>query len=204
MKILQTTSYNLPAGKAGLQAQQGFTLMEIVVSTTIFAVVLTMTLAIFNYALKINRRTEALRQTTQGMRNFTEFLVKEIRNGKIEYSATPVSASCESNYVSASNYTTYLALVSETGDRECIYLTGTDLFIAKEELDPQLLNPVNFSVDMLRFFVQPTTDPYDVASPPDIQPMVTLIMRVTVTLPTGEVRTIPYQTSISTDAYDLP
>jgi prepilin-type N-terminal cleavage/methylation domain-containing protein len=86
---LQATSYKL-------QAQQGFTLMEIVVSTTIFAVVLTMTLAIFNYALKINRRTEALRQTTQGMRNFTEFLVKEIRNGKIEYSATPVSASCES------------------------------------------------------------------------------------------------------------
>ena len=186
------------------QKQSGFTLMEIVVSTTIFAVVLTMTQAIFNYALKINRRTEALRQTTQGMRNFTEFLVKEIRNGKIEYSATPVSASCEDNYVSASNYTTYLALVSETGDRECIYLTGSDLFIVKEELAPQLLNPVNFSVDMLRFFVQPATDPYNVASPPDIQPMVTLIMRVTVTLPTGETKTIPYQTSISTDAYDLP
>lgn len=63
----------------------GFTLMEIIVATTIFAFVTVALLSMFNYTLKINRRSEALRQATQGMRNFVEYLVKEIRNGEIDY-----------------------------------------------------------------------------------------------------------------------
>lgn len=63
----------------------GFTLMEIVVSTTIFAFVSVAMMTMFNYTLKINRRSEALRQATQGMRNFVEYLVKEIRNGEVDY-----------------------------------------------------------------------------------------------------------------------
>jgi prepilin-type N-terminal cleavage/methylation domain-containing protein len=67
------------------KAQQGFTLMEIMVATVIFAVVTVSLLSLFNYVLKINRRGEALRQATQDSRDFVEFLVKEIRNGQIDY-----------------------------------------------------------------------------------------------------------------------
>ena len=63
----------------------GFTLIEIIVATTIFAFVTVALLSMFNYTLKINRRSEALRQATQGMRNFVEYLVKEVRNGEIDY-----------------------------------------------------------------------------------------------------------------------
>ncbi len=65
--------------------QIGFTLTELVVSVSIFATTLTVMMVLLNYTLKIQRKTEALRQASQGMRNFMEFMVKEIRNGKIDY-----------------------------------------------------------------------------------------------------------------------
>src|SRR5438105_3226321 len=65
--------------------QQGFTLMEIMVASVIFAIVAASLLAIFNYVLKINRKTEALRQASQGMRDLVEFMAKEIRNGQVDY-----------------------------------------------------------------------------------------------------------------------
>lgn len=59
--------------------------MEIMVSTVIFAIIAVSLLSLFNYVLKINRRSEALRQASQGIRDFVEFLVKEVRNGQIDY-----------------------------------------------------------------------------------------------------------------------
>lgn len=75
----------LPATRYKLQASSGFTLMEIVVATTIFAVTCSSILALFDYTLKINRRAEALRQASQGIRNLMEYVVKEVRNGQIDY-----------------------------------------------------------------------------------------------------------------------
>lgn len=80
--------------KTILSKQNGFTLMEIMVATVIFAMLAVSLLSLFNYVLKINRRGEALRQASQGSRDFVEFLVKEIRNGQIDY------------YVANGNYTT--------------------------------------------------------------------------------------------------
>ncbi len=71
--------------KTILSEQNGFTLMEIMVATVIFAMVTVSLLSLFNYVLKINRRGEALRQASQDSRDFVEFLVKEIRNGQIDY-----------------------------------------------------------------------------------------------------------------------
>jgi hypothetical protein len=55
------------------------------VATVIFAIVTVSLLSLFNYVLKINRRGEALRQAAQDSRDFVEFLVKEVRNGQIDY-----------------------------------------------------------------------------------------------------------------------
>ena len=65
--------------------QAGFTLMEIIEATTIFAIVTVAMLGLFNYVLKINRRSQALAQASEGMPNFVEFLVKEVQNGQIDY-----------------------------------------------------------------------------------------------------------------------
>lgn len=190
--------------------QSGFTLMEIVVSTTIFAAVLTLMLSLFNYTLKINRRTEALRQVTQGMRNFTEYLVKEVRNGQIDYS--DAIGQCSGDYSSPTGYTTFLKIVNVNGENECFVWSGSEdqlLYLYKNGVPVQTLNPANFKVDLAQFYVRPTCDPQTECAHtrggayPAIQPSVTLMMRFKVILPTGEERTIPYQTTISTDQYDV-
>jgi prepilin-type N-terminal cleavage/methylation domain-containing protein len=137
--VLQKTDRRDP-----LKSGAGFTLMEILVAATIFAVVVSALSVLFNYTLKINRRTEALRQATQGMRNFVEFLVKEVRNGQIDYglidpagqarngSIYPIGSSpCIMPVVGPSPITvqpTYgsqdnkLAVLNQDGSYECFYL----------------------------------------------------------------------------------
>jgi GxxExxY protein len=80
-----TVSASFPRSNPRQSAEKGFTLMEIMVASTIFVIVAVALLSLFNYVLKINRRADALRQASQSTRNFVESLVKEIRNGQVDY-----------------------------------------------------------------------------------------------------------------------
>ena len=229
--------FSLEARSSQLEAVLGFTLMEVVVSVAIFAGVITMMLSLFNSTLRIYRRIEAQRQVAQSVRTTMEFLVKEIRNGKVDYSVsdgvtvlTPI-APCKAPGLAASavqgnlgqnSYsvadTTVLGLVNLEGERECIYwvhdsnpatqdaANNNNLFIKKENaLSATQLNPPGVKIKDLRFYVHPLRDPY--ASTPSLveqQPSVTIVANVSVKLPTGEIRIVPYQTSVSTYAYDIP
>jgi prepilin-type N-terminal cleavage/methylation domain-containing protein len=212
--------------------QKGFTLIEIVVSTTIFVIVTTAMMSLFNYTLKINRRAEALRQATQGVRNFTEYIVKTVRNGQIDFSVnnatvqSPISpcpkpiplagqAHDGSNtYLSKENR---LGLITPEGERLCLYLgdslgnavtsgfVGETLVIEKTGFK-QVLNPPYFKVENLMFLIRPQEDPYYTGAGGlvRVQPFVTVIMKVIAQLPTGETQPIYYQTTISSDQYDIP
>lgn len=83
----------------------------------------------------------------------------------------------------------------------------------------QVLNPPNFSVKKLMFLIRPVCDPYlygPSATPvgpgcsdyssnyPRIQPEVTLFIHFEVVLPTKEVVPIYYQTTVSSNKYDIP
>jgi prepilin-type N-terminal cleavage/methylation domain-containing protein len=230
----------------------GFTLMEIVVATTIFAIISAALMSLFNETLKINRRSEALRQATQGMRNFVEFLVKEVRNGKVDYfivngtiPGTPLNTWCADKGVGNSTYSArdnWLAVTNLNGEEECFYLgygsvaapgknykdyVGTGVFtydtnpssltynpapvlvMQKRNGTAEVLNPPNFRIENLMFVVRPTCDPYSncVAygnSTPKIQPAVTIFIKFAAKLPTGEEVPIIYQTSVSTQDYNIP
>lgn len=119
--------------------QAGFTLMEIVVATTIFSVVAVAMTSLFNYTLKINRRTEAIRQAAQGMRTFVEGLTKQIRNGQIYYGINPDgtaaaanSAACPAGnpggrYYHIDNSTVKenrIRIISTEGEDICIFLAN--------------------------------------------------------------------------------
>jgi len=236
----------------------GFTLMEIMVSTTIFAIVSVALLSLFNYVLKINRNTEALRQASQGARNFVEFLVKEIRNGQIDYyvangqtySANIDGAPCGPPGAEGTNVTgarTYafkenkLGIINTENMQECFYLAddqstyaGAGVFSGDADsgkpvknlmmmksgiITAQTLNPPNFHVKKLMFLIRPVCDPYTYgpsavpAGPgcadyannyPKIQPSVTMFIQFEAILPTGETVPIYYQTSVSSNKYDIP
>ena len=227
---------------ASLKSGAGFTLVEIVVATGIFAIVAVAMMALFNYTLKINRRAEALRQATQGIRNFTEYIVKIVRNGKIDYGVRPdltgVNTSigpCTGPQPSGLGNETYeekdnrLGLYSEDGsERLCLYLgntagayvgsgiyNGKTLVLQKGASFNQILNPPYFEIENLMFLIRPLEDPYyDPPAPPPPcpgsctpegrQPFVSIIIKAIAKLPTGEVQPIYYQTTISSDKYDIP
>ncbi|MBI3231957.1 MAG: prepilin-type N-terminal cleavage/methylation domain-containing protein [Candidatus Doudnabacteria bacterium] len=209
--------------------KRGFTLMEVIVATTIFAVVVVAMMALFNYTLKINRKAEALRQVTQGVRNFTEFVVKTVRNGQIDYAVKSDLSGVNTQVgpcpvPSGLGNDTYgqrenrLGLITEENERWCLFLgdaagnwvangyIGETLVLQKESGPKQILNPPNFKIENLMFMIRPFEDPYYTGGGGLIrtQPLVTVIMKVVVTLPTGEKQTIYYQTSVSSDKYDIP
>lgn len=208
------------------QATSGFTLMEVVVSVTIFAGTVTMMLSLFNTTLKIYRKVEAQRQISQSVRTTMEFLVKEIRNGQVDYNVvdgitiTTPTVGCDGTIAgvaakrpaelgsdSYQQVENAIQLINVDGERECIYLSGTNLFLRKDaQTEPSQLNPANVSISMFKLYVRPRRDPYTDGSTPLIyeQPSVTIVAVATVTLPTGEVRTIPYQTSVASHVYDIP
>ncbi|HYV33354.1 MAG TPA: LamG-like jellyroll fold domain-containing protein, partial [Candidatus Limnocylindria bacterium] len=227
----------LPTGQAG------FTLIEILVSTVIFTVVVVAMLSLFNYVLKINRRSEALRQASQGSRDFIEFLVKEIRNGQIDYyvangttytdrinPSSPCSApgAVGSPVTGAATYSpeeNKLGLITTEGQEECFYYGDTSgsyvgngnfaspsgtLVLQKYGItSEQILNPPNFRVDSLKFIIRPICDPYTQAclpgpNWPQIQPSVNIFIKFEVLLPTGEQVPIYYQSSVSSNLYDVP
>jgi len=215
--------------------QAGFTLMEIMVATVIFAVIAVETLALFNYVLKINRRAEALRQAAQGVRDFVEFVVKEVRNGQIDYYVgngtvyTPGIGPCVPPGVvgaPATGAATYslqenrLGIINTDNIQECFYYGdssgtwmgggnftgGSNLVLQKNGVSgAQILNPPNFHVDNLMFYIRPLKDPYTTTGGlAKVQPFVTIIIKFVVTLPTGEQVPIYYQTSVSSNKYDIP
>jgi prepilin-type N-terminal cleavage/methylation domain-containing protein len=187
-------------------SQSGFTLMEILVSTVIFVITVSLMLSLFNYTLKINRRVQSLRQVAQGTRNFTEFIAREVRNGEIDYSP-PDTTNCTGNYSSVTNDT--LALINVSGEHVCFYHDSNTELLHMTKISPsgalleEVVNPTNFLVKRpFRFVVRPISDP---SGKQGIQPFVTIMSVFEVKLGPNEPSiTIPYQTTISTDVYDTP
>ncbi len=215
----------LPANKLR-SFSSGFTLMEVVVSVTIFAGTVTMMLSLFNTTLKIYRKIEAQRQISQSVRTTMEFLVKEIRNGQVDYNVvdgitiTTPAVGCDGSVAgvttkrpgglgsdSYQQVENAIQLINVDGERECIYVSNANLFLRKDgQTQPSQLNPANVSISMFKLYIRPRRDPYTDGSTALIyeQPSVTIVAVATVTLPTGEVRTIPYQTSVASHVYDIP
>ncbi len=192
------------------KSQQGFTLMEILISTLIFATTVTLMLDLFTQALRINRRVESLRQVAQGTRNFTETLTREIRNGRVSYGG--LGSNCPvGNYQYDNNQT--LVITTYTEEKLCFYLDSQteELMVSKNingNLVSESINPKNFRVkaDTFRFVVRPTTDPNPGSSPYNgLQPSVTIFAVFEVKPnPSESAIVLPYQTTISTDVYDIP
>ena len=188
-----------------LRKQQGFTLMEIIVATFIFVIVVSSVLVLFNAVLRINRAVQATRQVAQGSRNFTEILSREIRNGKIDYA----SSVCDSaTYSDPQN--TRLGIESYNGDKLCFYLDSeTGLLYLRRETGSQVItesiNPPNFTIDpaTFNFIVRPSTNPFDTPNL-GVQPMVTIVAKFEAYKGGQDETIIPYQTTISTDVYDIP
>jgi len=184
------------------RGQKGFTLVEAVVATALFAVVTSSIMGVYLYTIKINRRTDAIRAATENARFISEFLSKEIRNGQIDYGLSgAVPAPCGVLPISGSQ----LAVLNIDGDHECFYLSGSNILVAKSAggslLNPVQLNDSRVKVLNLNFSVAPLCNPY--LSGAQTSPQVTINAQVQSTTSNQDIITIPIQTTISIPKYDI-
>ena len=78
---LSTNNYQLTTN------QNGFTLIEAVVATSVFAFLVTSILGVYMATVQLDSETRAQRAVAQNARFIMEFLAKEIRNGTIDYAS---------------------------------------------------------------------------------------------------------------------
>jgi Tfp pilus assembly protein PilW len=153
----------------------GFTLIEAVVAASVFAFVVVSLLGVYMSNLRLDSRSRAQRAISDNARFIMEFLAKEVRNGRIDYTA----AACGGVVTSTSD----LCLVNQDGESEHIYGAGTDLAINKGS-GTSNLNSTNVKITKLAFLVAPSHDPLtpsSKASGYNEQPHVTVILEITST-----------------------
>lgn len=198
------------------QKEKGFTLIEALVSTFLFAIVMVSAVGIYLSTVQLTRRADSNRLAVQTSRYMEEFISKEVRNGQIDYNG-PRNAVCGSFPTNGVNYD--LAIVNVDGDHECFYLgdnlgnassSGTDLWVIKNNLSAVKLNPANISFPLFKVYVSPVTNPY-CNNPPactnigsNVQPRITILSSVQSFPNQPQSTTIPLQFTISTTVYDIP
>lgn len=212
-------------------SQKGFTLVEVIVATALFVLTVSLILGLFTYTLKINRKVQSIRTAVQGTRNFVETLAREIRNGRVFYKSTfdattttlPVdndgSKGCRnavlSNYNSNSIKNNAVVVTTSSGELLCFYMKENsnnsakgDLFIRKYANETSRFERItsdNFWVNpaSFRLEISPSSPPS--ANNGSTQPRITIFAEFISQISGSDDRiTIPYQTTISTDVYDIP
>jgi type II secretory pathway pseudopilin PulG len=161
-------------------SNQGFTLIEAVVASALFAFVVSSILGVYMATLRLDTRNRAQRAVADNGRFIMEFLSKEIRNGHIDYGAIACNGSI-----------TEICLVNQDGDIERIYATdpvsllsgfGTDLAIIKNGGASSNLNSDEIRITRLEFRRWPLLDPLTPGSKAaglNEQPRVTVILELT-------------------------
>jgi Tfp pilus assembly protein PilW len=150
--------------------QKGFTIIEAVVATSLFAFVISSIIGVYLATLQLDRKTRAQRAVIQNGRYIMEFLAKEIRNGDINYAAYSGG--------DAASTTTDLYLTNQAGDDEAFRLNNTDLFLVKSAGSTALNSP-SVSVTKVSFLLSPRFDPFTPAKTTNQQPIVTVFLELT-------------------------
>jgi len=196
--------------KQKFENQQGFTLVEALVATALFVVVMASVVGTYLYTVKINRRTDVIRTANENARFIVEFITKEVRNGQIDYTG-PVATGCSLIPGNGSS----LALVNVDGDHECFAVSGNNLLFTKQVggatgtlLPAVQLNDAKTQVKNLKFYISPAVDVYTTST--TTQPTVTIIGSLVISAPGQAANaqnvdsvTIPIETTVSIPKYDF-
>jgi prepilin-type N-terminal cleavage/methylation domain-containing protein len=206
-----------------MKRQKGFTLIEAIVATSIFAFTVSSIIGVYIAVLRLDTRTRAQRAIANDARFIMDFLAKEIRNGRLDYASFPDFYTCKADCGSA-EWASDIYLINQEGVSERIYYWDTTV----GELEPKLncspapnqcdlllnrsgnitrLNSPNVRVTTLKFIPTPWGDPYE-AHPPryglrefNIQPYVTVIIELTANINSRDQVKINVESTFSTQYY---
>ena len=148
--------------------QSGFTLIEAVVATALFAFVVSSILGVYVSTIQLDRKTRAQRSVAQNARFITDFFAKEVRNGVIDYSGS-----------TCTNSATTFCLINQGSLSEKFTWNGADTLVLNKNGSTTNLNTSSAKVTKLTFWVAPAGNPYTSAKTYNEQPHVTIILELT-------------------------
>ena len=198
--------------------QKGFTLIEAVVSTAIFAFVVTSILGTYIAILRLDTRTRAQRALANDARFLMDFFAKEIRNGRLDYINYPDHLTCKASCGIATYESTDLYLVNQNNESERIYFWDRsagaeenkedcrpvgnicDLYLVKGGATTRL-NADNIRVSLFRIYAAPWGDPFTAARTYNQQPHVTVILELTANITPRDTIKINLSSTFSTQYY---
>ena len=171
-----------------LKKQRGFTLMEVLVSMSIFVIVMLASFTIYAAILKASQRTTAYTRIQQEAQLIMEVLAKKIRTTRVDYQyyADKYDINLKDgniyNEVIGENGEKELALI-DSSDIDYLFATSTDALVisskAAGETDygtPVAIPSQLVKIDSIKFFIQPLSYPFDINTPPVTQPRVTMVI----------------------------
>ncbi|HTL39636.1 MAG TPA: prepilin-type N-terminal cleavage/methylation domain-containing protein [Methylomirabilota bacterium] len=171
----------------------GFTLIEAIVATAVFAIVVSSIIGVYLSTFQLDRKTRAQRAVSDNARFIMEFLGKEVRNGTIDYTG---ANSCV-------NSDTVLCVVNQALEPEKFSYDGTANLVLTKSPNFSNLNSGGIKITAIHFFVSPAGDPYTAAKTYNEQPYVTVALTLSSNYgnKTGETATLNLESTYVTRSY---
>lgn len=171
----------------------GFTLIEAVVSVSVFALAVTSMVGVYTAVQKLNQQSAALQVLQQNGRFITEDITKIIRNGQIDYARYPSATVPQPS-------TGDLYVIDRNGVRVRIYRSGNDLIIDKAGIGSTVFTGREVRVLTFQAYIWPSQDPYAGGSVSE-QPTVTMFLDLESNINQRDKVRIPFQITVSTRQY---
>ncbi len=138
--------------KKGIKNKAGFSLIEILVSMSIFVILMVTSLQIFDAVLKGQRRAAATSNLQESVKYFFEVIAKEIRMAQASQSAGECNLSEGQLFNVVNNNELYLKNYHD----ECVIYSlvengGVGRFQVSRDLQTAFLSPAKISISNLEF-----------------------------------------------------
>ena len=166
--------------------QHGFTLMELLVSISVFVIVTISALTIYSVVLKTSQKTIALTRIQQEAQFIFQVLSKKIRTSVVDYTYYLVECGADGS-LCTNGEVTKLVLEDAVGDKYYFKQLNGGLAVAANPVQPdeddeyKKIPSTNVTMDSLSFYINPTTNPFSLDAPPTSQPYVMITMEISST-----------------------
>lgn len=144
---------NVGGQARGRKWGSGFTLIEAVVSVSIFAMAMTSIVGVYLSVQKLNQASASLNALQQNARFISEDLSKLIRNGEIDYSRYPSGTAPQPEAAD-------LYLVDQAGSQIRIYLQNETLFLDKLGIGSANFTSREVAVKDFKVYITPVANPF--------------------------------------------
>lgn len=158
--------------------QHGFTLMEVLVSISIFVLIALSSLSIYSAILKASQKTTVLVRVQREAQFIMAVLAKKIRTSRVDYSYN-YNADGDPGI---NNEEDELALTDLLNDNYVFKQLGNSLAVSVNGGVDKIIPATNIQITDLQFYINPIENPFtSLDEPPSSQPYVTVVMTVSST-----------------------